>query len=192
MWNLVSYIHSGLWREYLDLRRDEITGDWESCMQWHSRFILLAKYCQNYRIKIDAIGRECRTHEREEERIQNFYEKRKRKEDAGKINGRILLKWNSKKYVDSVWVGFICLRVVTICGLFRKYQWTFRFHEMVGVSWANFVFPRKFHHRESVYLVSTADESRLFICRIWRQCSKIQPETNFTNSSSDSLNLQYG
>jgi hypothetical protein len=54
-------------------------------MRRHSRFILLDKYCQNDLIKNDVIDRECSTCEREEERIQNFYGKKRMKEKAGKI-----------------------------------------------------------------------------------------------------------
>jgi hypothetical protein len=36
-----------------------------------------------------------------------------------------------------VWIGFIWLRIWTCGGLLWTGQWTFTFHNMLGISWLN-------------------------------------------------------
>jgi hypothetical protein len=65
------------------------------------------------------MGRACSMHRRDEEYIQDFGGKARRKETN--VGGRIILKWILEKYSGVVWTGFIWLRIRTSSGILRTW-----------------------------------------------------------------------
>ena len=51
------------------------------------------------------------------------------------LEGRIILKWISKKWDVEAWTGVISLRIGTGGERLWMRKWTFRFREMRGISW---------------------------------------------------------
>jgi hypothetical protein len=64
------------------------------------------------------MGRPFSTHEEEEEFIQGFCGRARRKETTRKTDfgGRIAIKWFLEAYYGVVWAGLFWVRIGTICG----------------------------------------------------------------------------